>query len=75
MKRVYVTEGGYFNEYGQFYGTGVIGVDSDPQLAVCFPIRKGYFRHQVNRDSLGFDIVYKSSYSDRGYRITVIDAF
>lgn len=70
MKRVFVTEGGYFNEYGRFCGTGVIGVDSSPKLAVSFPIQRGCYRHQVVLDDLDFIVIYKSSFSNRGYRIT-----
>lgn len=75
MRKVYVTEGGYFNEYGQFCGTGIIGVDSDPRLAVIFPIQNGYYRHEVISDVLGFVIVYNSSFSNRGIRITGTDVF
>ncbi len=75
MKRVYVTEGGYFNEYGQFCGTGVIGVDNNPKLAVSFPIRQGCYRHEVIRDVLDIIVIYKSSFSDRGFRVTCLDAF
>ena len=74
MKRVYVTEGGYFNKYGQFWGDGILGVDKNPKLAVSFPIKRGCYRHKVSRDSLGFDVIYKSSFSDKGYRVTRIDA-
>lgn len=75
MSEVYVTEGGYFNDYGQFCGTGILGVDKSSKLAVRFPIRKGCYRHKVKRNFLGFDITYKSSFSDRGYRVTSIDEF
>lgn len=75
MKKVYVTEGGYFNEYGQFCGTGILGVEKSAKFAVSFPIQKGCYRHHVTSDSLGFDITYKSSFSDRGYRVTSIDEF
>ena len=73
MKKVYVTEIGYFNEGGRFYGTGVIGVDDNPKLAVGYPIRQGCYRHEVILDDLDFIVVYKSSFSDRGYRITRCD--
>lgn len=75
MSRVYVTEGGYFNDYGQFCGTGVIGVVRNPSFAVRFPICKGCYRHKVRRDFLGFYITYKSSFSDRGYRVSCIDEY
>lgn len=75
MKRVYVTEGGYFNEYGQFLSTGVIGVDNNPKLAVSFPISVGCYRHRVSFDNLGFVITYKSACTDRGYRVTSSDLF
>lgn len=75
MSKVYVTEGGYFNEYGQFCGTGILGVEKNPKFAVRFPIKRGCYRHKVTSDSLGFDITYKSSFSDRGYRVTSIDSF
>lgn len=75
MSKVYVTEGGYFNDYGQFCGTSILGVDKDPMLAVSFPISKGCYRHKVSRDFLGFEITYKSSFSNRGYRITSTDLF
>lgn len=74
MKRVFVTESGYFDEYDRFYGTGVIGVDCDPKFAASYPIKRGCYRHKVSRDSLGFDVIYKSSFSDKGYRVTRIDA-
>lgn len=74
MKKVYVTESGYFNEYGRFCGTGVIGVDLDPRFAASYPIKKGCYRHKVTRDSLGFDVIYKSTFSDKGYRVTRINA-
>lgn len=75
MKRIYVTEGGYFNKYGHFCGTGIIGVDSNPKLAVSFPIQQGSYRHEVIKDVLDLIVIYKSSFSDRGYRITCVDAF
>ena len=75
MKKVFVTEGGYFNDFGQFCGTGILGVDKSSKLAVRFPISKGCYRHKVTRDCLGFDITYKSSFSDRGYRVSSIDEF
>lgn len=75
MSKVYVTEGGYFNDYGQFCGTGIIGVDSHPSFAVRYPISKGCYRHKMTRDCLGFDITYKSSFSDRGYHVTSIDEY
>lgn len=74
MKRVFVTESGYFDERGHFYGTGVIGVDIDPRLAVIYPIKKGCYRHKVNYRYEGFVVIYKSSYSDSGYRVTRINA-
>lgn len=75
MKRVYVTETGYFNQYGRFCGTGVIGVDYETELAARYPIRHGCYRHEVVIDSLGFSITYKSCCSDKGYRLTAIDAY
>ena len=75
MQKVYVTEGGYFNDYGQFCSTGILGVNKDPRLAVSFPIMRGSYRHHVRKDDLGFDITYKSSFSDRGYRVTSTDLF
>lgn len=75
MKRVYVSESGFFDERGHFYGTGVIGVDIDPRFAASYPIKQGCYRHKVTRDTLGFDVIYKSSCSDKGYRVTCIDAF
>lgn len=74
MKKVYVTESGFFDEKGRFYGTGIIGVDYDPRFAASYPIKKGCYRHKVTRGSLGFDVIYKSQYSDRGYRVTRINA-
>ena len=75
MSKVYVTEGGYFNKYGQFWGNGILGVDKNPKLAVSFPIKRGCYRHQVKIDDLGFVIIYKSSFSDRGFRVTSIDEY
>lgn len=75
MKRVYVTESGYFNQYGQFCGMGVIGVDYDMKLASGYPIRHGCYRHEVSKDSLGFYVIYKSCCSNKGYRLTAIDAY
>lgn len=75
MKRVYVTESGYFDERGHFCGTGIIGVDFDPRFAASYPIRHGCYRHEASKDSLGFDVIYKSCCSDKGYRLTVIDAY
>lgn len=75
MSRVYVTEGGYFNEYGQFYGTGIIAVEKSSKFSVQYPIRRGCYRHEVRKDDLDFAITYKSSFSNRGYRVTAIDAY
>lgn len=75
MKRVYVSERGQFDVYGRFHGHGVIGVVSDKKLASGYPIRHGCYRHKVSIDSLGFSITYKSCCSDKGYRITAIDAY
>lgn len=74
MKRVYVTESGYFNQYGRFCGTGVIGVDFQPRLAICYPIIKGYYRHRVYPHSSRKVILYKRPDSNQGLRITAIDA-
>lgn len=75
MSRVYVTEGGYFNEYGQFCGTCILGVDRSSKLAVRFPISRGCYRHETISDFLGFSITYKSSFSNRGYRVTSCDNY
>ncbi len=70
MRKVYVTEGGAFDKYGFFKGSGVIGVDMEPKLAVFYPIRKGCYRYRVYREPSRLVIVYKSPYSNKGYRIT-----
>ena len=73
MSRVYVTESGYFNDYGQFCRYGVIGVDKSAKLAVTFPIQKGCYRHGVKINAVGFAITYKSSFSNHGYRVVGVD--
>lgn len=75
MSKVYVTEGGFFNEYGQFCGTGIIGVDKNPKLAIGFPIGRGCYRHEVTRDYLDFSITYKSSFRNRGYRVSSCNVY
>ena len=70
--RVYVTESGYYDERGGFHGTGVIGVDLSPRLAVCYPIRRGYNRHRMYYHSTRNIILYKRTDSNEGLRLTVI---
>lgn len=72
MKRVYVTESGYYDERDGFRGTGVIGVDFQPRLAISYPIHKGYNRHRVYYHSSRNVILYKRPDSNEGLRITVI---
>ena len=75
MKRVYVTESGYFDEYCHFWGTGVIGVDCELRAAVKYPIQKGCYRLKVVLDVLGFIVIYKSPFSNLGYRVTRCDLY
>lgn len=75
MKRVYVTESGFFDVYGIFHVTNVIGVDNMKRLAVSFPVSLGCYRHHVERDCFSLAVVYKQQCSDRGYRVTAIDLY
>ena len=75
MKKVYVTERGKFDDYGRFHGKGVIGVDSMLRLAVSYPVRLGFYHHQVVIDDISMVVTYKCDFSNRGYRITVIDTY
>lgn len=75
MKRVYVTEAGYFDEYGLFRITNVIGVDTLLRLAVSYPLSLGCYRHHVDVDDISLVVIYKQQCSNRGYRVTAIDAF
>lgn len=75
MKKVFVTESGSFDKYGFFNGNGIIGVDSHPRFAVGYPIRQGYFRHEVLRSSVDVIILYKDPDSSNGFRVTSIDEF
>lgn len=75
MKRVYVTEGGYFGDYGLFHSTGVIGVDTLPRNAVSYVISVGGYHHMSDSRIDGIVIIYKVMGSNRGYRLSVLDAF
>lgn len=75
MKRVYVTENGYFDEYGSFQVLSVIGVGSCLKDVVSFLIHSGCYRHHFHKDRISLVLYYKYSFSNRGYRITCIDAF
>lgn len=75
MSRVYVTEAGYFDDYGLFHVTNVIGVDSMMRLAVSYPISLGCYRHNVVLDDISLVVTYKQYCSNRGYRVTAIDAY
>ena len=75
MKRVYVTENGHFDKYGHFRSYGVLSVDTMLRSAVSYPMRKGCYRHQADKDSISVVIIYRQQCSNMGYRITCIDAF
>lgn len=75
MKRVYVTESGYFDKYGLFHVTNVIGVDKMLRLAVAYPVSLGCYHHHVEVDDISLVVVYKQQCSDRGYRVTAIDLY
>lgn len=75
MKRVFVTESGYFDKYKHFCSTGVIGVDTFPRNAVSYLIKRGCFRHMVDARCDGFVVIYKLLGSSIGYRLSVLDAF
>lgn len=75
MSKVYVTEGGSFDQYGCFKGSGIIGVDKNPSDAVRYPISRGYFRQNCYRSSIDFVIIYKDPDSSEGFRVTSIDAY
>lgn len=73
--RVYITEEGFFDDYDLFHVTNVIGVDSMMSLAVSYPVSLGYYRHNVVQDDISLVVTYKQNCSNRGYRITEIDAY
>lgn len=75
MKKVYVTESGYFGDYGLFHSTGVISVDTLPRNAVSYLIRVGCYRHMVDSRIDGCVVIYKTLGSSKGYRLSVLDAF
>lgn len=73
MKKVYVTEGGFYDEVGHFCGSGIIGVDSKAKSAIAYIVGLGYKRIGKYKGP-GRDVrIYKRPDSYDGIRITVIE--
>lgn len=69
LRSVYVTLSVKFQSSDDYCKEYFLGVDSDPQLAVQYPISKGAYLYAHEENPVGFERVYRIPNSDRGYAI------
>lgn len=67
FRNVYVTLAVDFQSSGDWCKDYFLGLDSDPRLAVQYPVMHGAYLYDHKWTIGGFERVYKNPYTNRGY--------